>query len=300
MNIVVKTTCDSFLLGQTLCVEALIGLANPCPNLLPAFSEIRLFSQCLSDTAVRFTLKNVGDAPTQAIHDYVIIEDEVILRNENFNLNAQQSMTVDVSTDGSTYRMEAAKYDNGTLTAVALENCGGFTPGFITAYWLNDGRRGYDFDCRQVSAAYDPNQKTAIPTGVGPEHLLAANKPIRYTIEFQNTGTDTAFRVLLRDILPTQLNANTFRPGFSSHPYTWEIRGADTLEVLFFPIMLPDSNVNETASHGWFSFDMEQKLDLPDGTTIENAAFIVFDYNPPIVINTVLHTIGKITEHFSG
>ena len=125
--------------------------------------------------------------------------------------------------------------------------------------------------------------------------MLAANRPIQYTIDFQNTGTDTAFRVLLRDILPNHLNVSTFRPGFASHPYHWEIRGGDTLEVLFFPIMLPDSNVNEAGSHGWFSFEMEQKPDLPDGTTIENTASIVFDYNPPIVTNTVLHTIGQLT-----
>ena len=204
------------------------------------------------------------------------------------------------STDGSTYRMEATKYDNGTLTATALENCGGFTPGFITAYWLHDGLRNYDFDCREIRNAYDPNQKTAIPTGVGPEHLLTANRPIQYTIDFQNTGTDTAFRVLLRDILPNHLNVSTFRPGFASHPYHWEIRGGDTLEVLFFPIMLPDSNVNEADSHGWFSFEIAQKPDLPDGTTIENTASIVFDYNPPIVTNTVRHTIGQLTVSVDG
>ena len=101
--------------------------------------------------------------------------------------------------------------------------------------------------------------------------------------------------MLLRDILPNQLNVSTFRPGFASHPYHWEIRGGDTLEVLFFPIMLPDSNVNEAGSHGWFSFEMEQMPDLPDGTTIENTASIVFDYNPPIVTNTVWHTIGQLT-----
>ena len=59
--------------------------------------------------------------------------------------------------------------------------------------------------------------------------------------------------------------------------------------------MLPDSNANVAASHGWFSFEMEQKPDLPDGTTIENTAAIIFDYNPPIITNTVLHTIGKLT-----
>jgi hypothetical protein len=67
------------------------------------------------------------------------------------------------------------------------------------------------------------------------------------------------------------------------------------LEVLFFPISLPDSNVNEPASHGFFSFEINQKPDLPDGVTLNNTANIIFDFNPPIVTNTVQHTIGKLT-----
>ncbi len=295
VNMVVRTSCDNLLIGQTLCIEAFSSLTNACANNQPAFSEIRLFSQCLSDTAVRFTIKNVGQAATQSAHDYVIIEDEVVLMGAPFTLDPLQSIAVDVPSNGATYRMEATKYDDGTLTAIARENCGSLTPGFITAYWLNDGRQNYDFDCRQVVAAYDPNQKSAVPTGVGSEHLLAANKSIHYTIEFQNTGTDTAFRVQIRDILSPKLNVNSFRPGSSTHPYTWQITGSDTLDFLFQPIMLADSNVNEVASHGWVSFEIDQKPDLADGSLIENTAAIVFDYNPPIITNTVFHTIGKLT-----
>ncbi|MBK8706374.1 MAG: DUF11 domain-containing protein [Saprospiraceae bacterium] len=197
-------------------------------------------------------------------------------------------------TDGATYRIEATQFDNGDLTAAAIENCGGLSPGFITAYWLDEGGADYDYDCRMVNLAYDPNQKTAIPTGVGPNHLLAANRPLQYTIEFQNTGTDTAFRVQLLDVLSPNLDISTFSPGFASHPYTWEIRGIDTLEVLFSPIALPDSNVNEVASHGFFSYTIDQKPNLPHGTRIENTAAIVFDFNPPIITNTVFHTIGEL------
>jgi len=300
ISMTVKTKCDTFLIGQTLCLEAFATLDNPCPETGLAYSEVRLFSQCIGDTTVRFTLKNVGDAPTLNLHEYVIIEDEVILRSaQDFNLNAQGTMVVEVPADGSTYRMEATKYDNGTLTATAIENCGGLTPGFITAYWLDEGLRNYDFDCREVIGSYDPNQKTVVPAGAGPEHLLPANRPLQYTIDFQNTGTDTAFRVLLRDILPPQLDINTFRPGFASHTYTWQIGDAGALEVLFFPIALPDSNVNEAGSHGFFSFEIDQNPDLPDGTTIQNKASIIFDYNPPILTNTVLHTIGKLTVHIN-
>ena len=288
-----RTKCDTFLLAQTLCWETFATLDNACPVTLPAFSEIKLSAQCLGDTMVRFTLKNIGDAPTQGPHEYRIFRNQVGGSAFAFSLNAQQSLTVDVPADTATLRMEATKFDDGTLTATALENCGGFSPGFITAFWLDKGGAGYDFDCRQVIGAYDPNIKSATPTGAGDEHLLAANRPLQYTIDFQNTGTDTAFRVLLRDDLDDHLDLNSFRPGLASHPYVWEIRGK-RLEVLFQPIALPDSNVNEPASHGFFSFEIAQKPDLPDGTVLNNTASIVFDFNPPIVTNTVWHTIGQL------
>ncbi len=202
-------------------------------------------------------------------------------------------MVVDVPADGATYRMEATKTDNGILTAISLENCNGLTPGLINAFWLDKGPLEYDFDCREVIGSFDPNQKSAVPTGTGAEYNIEANRSIQYTIDFQNTGTDTAFRVLLRDDLPSGLDILTFRPGASSHPYTWEIKQQRSLEVLFFPIALPDSFVNEVASHGFFSFEIAQNSDLPVGTVFENTAEIVFDYNPPIVTNTVRHIIGE-------
>lgn len=289
-----KGNCNFFILERTVCAEAFARTLLPCPFPPPPSSEIKLTAQCLADTALRFTIKNIGDAPTFTPHDYRLIRNEEVIQTGSFSLMSQESMNVDVQADGATYRMEATKFPNGTLTAVALENCGGLTPSLVNAFWLDRGPPEYDFACRQVIGAFDPNQKTAAPTGAGPEGLIAANTPFEYTIDFQNTGTDTAYRVLLLDVLPPGLDINTFRPVAASHEYAWEIRGADTLEVLFFPIALPDSNVNEPASHGFFTFAIHQLPDLPDGTAFENKASIIFDFNPPIVTNTVRHTIGQL------
>ncbi|MEQ1744997.1 MAG: leucine-rich repeat protein [Saprospiraceae bacterium] len=295
ISVEVRTKCDTFLFEHTLCVETFVIFQNPCASTPIAFSEIKLSSECMGDTTVRFTLTNIGDAPTQSQHRYTVFQNENPVSTDDFSLNAQQSINVDLPADGSTWRMEATKFDDGTLTATALENCGGLTPGLITSFWLDDGPPGYDMDCRKVVLAYDPNLKSAVPTGIGPEYSIAADRKLQYTIDFQNTGTDTAYRVQLRDVLPSGLDVSTFRPSASSHPCVWEIRGGDTLEVLFLPIFLPDSNVNEPASHGYFSFEIDLKPGLPVGTKLENTAAIVFDFNPPIVTNTVLHTIGRNT-----
>lgn len=295
VTLTVRTRCDTFLLGQTICIEAIAEMDNPCPPVLPFGSLVQTKATCLGNDTVRFTLTNIGDEPTTTPHHYFIIEDIVVLMSEEFQLGVNESFHVDVDATGSTFRMEATKLPDGTLTSAVLEGCGGLTPGLINAFWLDPGFSHYDIGCRQVTLAYDPNDKMAIPTGVGPEHLLAANRPIEYTIRFQNTGTDTAFRVLLTDILPPELDVNTFRPGYASHDYTWEIRGLDTLEVLFFPITLPDSAVSQEGSQGFFTFSMDQQPDLPVGSLIQNTASIIFDFNPPILTNTVFHTIGKLS-----
>ncbi|MCO6484224.1 MAG: DUF11 domain-containing protein, partial [Saprospiraceae bacterium] len=251
VTLTVRTRCDTFLLGQTICIEAIAEMDNPCPPVLPFGSLVQTKATCLGNDTVRFTLTNIGDEPTTTPHHYFIIEDIVVLMSEEFQLGVNESFHVDVDATGSTFRMEATKLPDGTLTSAVLEGCGGLTPGLINAFWLDPGFSHYDIGCRQVTLAYDPNDKMAIPTGVGPEHLLAANRPIEYTIRFQNTGTDTAFRVLLTDILPPELDVNTFRPGYASHDYSWEIRGLDTLEVLFFPITLPDSAVSQEGSQGF-------------------------------------------------
>ncbi|MCP4440708.1 MAG: hypothetical protein GY810_17310 [Aureispira sp.] len=57
--------------------------------------------------------------------------------------------------------------------------------------------------------------------------------------------------------------------------------------------MLPDSNVNEPLSNGFFRYRIEQQPNNPNGTVIENQAAIYFDYNPAIMTNTTFHTVGE-------
>lgn len=287
----VRTKCDTFLLGQTLCVEAFTAYNNPCSTLPWGISEIRLSSECVGDTLIRFTIHNVGLAPTMTPHVYTIFRNEAVWATAPFSLSGGSMQVVDVPADGATYRMEATRFGNDELVTNIHENCGGLTPGWVNVAGLEQHGFDYAFGCRQVIGSYDPNLKSAIPTGFDQEGYIKANQPLHYTIDFQNTGSDTAFRVLLRDILPYQLDIPTFRPIDSSHPYTWTLEG-NKLEVLFSPIALPDSSTNEPASHGYFSFDIQQIADLPKGTQIENTASIIFDFNPPIITNTVLHTIN--------
>ena len=143
-----------------------------------------------------------------------------------------------------------------------------------------------------VVGAYDPNDKQVWPGDHITPADVAAGVPLRYTIRFQNTGTYLAERVRLVDTLDADLDLSTLSVLGASHPFTWQIRGGHVLEILFDQIMLPDSNSNEAASHGFFSFSIAAKRTLTIGTPLLNQAAIYFDYNSPIYTNTVFTQVS--------
>jgi uncharacterized repeat protein (TIGR01451 family) len=129
--------------------------------------------------------------------------------------------------------------------------------------------------------------------GQGHSHKILPNQKLEYLIRFQNTGSDTAFRIVVRDTLSTDFNVFTVKSGVSSHDYSFRMYGPRVLEWTFNNIMLPDSNVNEPLSHGFVKFEVQQNPNLPDGTVLENSAAIYFDFNAPIITNTSWHTVNR-------
>lgn len=134
-----------------------------------------------------------------------------------------------------------------------------------------------------VRGSYDPNDKAAT-TELSP--LQVANGAyIDYTIRFQNTGNDTAFNVVISDVLPGELLLNTLKITASSHNCKVTVKD----NIVFFEflnILLPDSNINEMRSHGFVSFQIKPHPSVPAGTTIYNTASIIFDYNAGVTTNT--------------
>jgi uncharacterized repeat protein (TIGR01451 family) len=158
------------------------------------------------------------------------------------------------------------------------------TAAITTANTDGDPSNNSATDLRTITGAYDPNDKLAV-TGLGSNStwLIDEDEWIDYTIRFQNTGTDTAFTVVITDTLPTNLDPGSIIMGAASHTFTWELRDAGTLKFYFPNILLPDSNINEPLSHGFVGFRIRPRLPLLPGTTIENIANIYFDFNPPVI-----------------
>jgi len=156
-----------------------------------------------------------------------------------------------------------------TLNAKAVINAGTFT--------------AFDSVRTTVIGAYDPNDKQATPQ-LSPSQVANAEY-IDYTIRFQNTGTDTAFTVVISDTLSADLQVNSLQMIASSHNCKATVKD----NVIFFEflnILLPDSNINEPLSHGFVSFKIKPQTTVAVNTTIPNKAAIYFDYNAPVITNT--------------
>jgi hypothetical protein len=112
-------------------------------------------------------------------------------------------------------------------------------------------------------------------------------------IRFQNTGTDVAYKVVVVDTLSADLDVSTLQLGSCRIPYKVQVsgKGRPVLTFTFNNILLPDSNANEPASHGYIQFSIKPKAGLPEKTRIENFADILFDYNEPVRTNTTFNTL---------
>lgn len=148
-----------------------------------------------------------------------------------------------------------------------------------------------------VTNSFDPNEKEVSPAG---NIFDETDSILTYTIHFQNSGNDTAWFVILRDTLSPHLQPGSVRNVASSHPITeFKIEGEGRLTWIFNPIYLVDSATNEEASKGYVSFEVKKKSGLPIGTQIKNTASIYFDYNEPVVTNTVSTLVADPNSIFS-
>jgi uncharacterized repeat protein (TIGR01451 family) len=137
--------------------------------------------------------------------------------------------------------------------------------------------------------SYDPNDKEV---GEGSTiDISEAGDYLHYTIHFQNEGSADAIKVLIKDSLTNNLNWNSFVPMAASHSFTANMPKGNVVEFVFDNINLPPKSVNEAASQGFVAFKVKPKTTITVGETINNKAEIYFDFNQPVITNTVSTTI---------
>jgi uncharacterized repeat protein (TIGR01451 family) len=326
VNFTLSTTvsCNATL-GQTLCMNAelfpvencaldtlpsgpnwdnipsegaLGGLPQPCLGPWDQ-SSLSVDGWCQNDS-IYFTVTNTGVLGGGDMECYApvwLTVNGVVTFTDSIMLQGGQTITYAFEGNGQTWILNASQHPlhpGNSQPNAFVERCGNaanWNPGDVNDYPQDDADPVIDIYCEEVSGSYDPNDKRGYPNGVTNMNYIQPNQQLQYVIRFQNTGTDTAFTVVIRDTLDTDLNIFTVTPGVSSHSYEFRMYGPRVLEWRFDNILLPDSTTNSVGSNGFVTFHVEQNPNLAPGTVINNDADIYFDFNDPITTNTTVHRI---------
>ena len=298
MTLQIHLDCDSTMLGQTHCLETRILPDTVCTPPPAAWdgADLQMSGVCLGDSVV-VAISNTGTGDMSVASQYLVIEDQIMLRTGEIQLLSGQDTTLVFYPEGATLIVlvdQTPNHPDDEPAIAVIEGCGAppFSTGFALQFPYDDSSPNFDIECRQNIGSYDPNAKSALPQGYGEDRRIATGTTIDYLIQFQNVGTDTAFRVVIRDTLSPWLDPETLRMGVASHDYTWKIVNNNILKIVFDPIALPDSSVNQAGSNGFVKFSVKLKENTPIDATINNRAGIYFDFNSPVITNTVSHTVG--------
>lgn len=304
-------TCGSFKInatvnctaidGKTHCSTAHIYPDELCTpnNAQYDGSNIIVDGVCIGDTAV-FKIKNIGNGNMQQIRKYIVIEGDFLrVAPQDYQLNMNDSLIIKIAAVGQTIRVQAQQDPNfpyPSLPSFTIESCTQNIDSLnlVNQFPQNDGMAFLSTSCMQNKNSYDPNEKITQPIGYSEQHIINKQTEIKYTLHFQNLGTDTAFNVVLTDTLSTVLDLTTLVMGAASHNYTYTLYSGRVLHVTFNNINLPDSTKNADGSNGFVSFHCLPKQDVTNGTLITNTAQIYFDYNAAIKTNQVYHTIDSL------
>jgi uncharacterized repeat protein (TIGR01451 family) len=140
-----------------------------------------------------------------------------------------------------------------------------------------------------VTSSQDPNFKSSVP--YGPVYS-GEDSIITYTIEFQNTGTASTHFVILKDTLNANLDYRTVMMTGSSSPQVKLDNSHGILTFTLDPLILTDSATDVAHSIGFVSFMVKVKTGTPVGTTINNTAYVYFDYNNAVITNTATNEVS--------
>lgn len=211
------------------------------------------------------------------------------VNGNSITFNFGQLLPYETRTFYSNYNLPGAGSTIYTYTTAYLVDGNGNIQATDTTY------HGYTVLC-----SFDPNDKQVFPIGDGANNRVDMDTELRYLIRFQNTGNDTAFTIVVTDTISPGLDINSLYVISTSHVCWIEKIGGELMRFHFDDILLPDSNVNEPASHGYVYFRVKGNQSNLDPTVVTNSANIYFDFNPPIATNTTFTTFSNATVGISN
>ena len=233
---------------------------------------------------------------------YPTPENAVVTANFSSNYVFGYASPTPTSVVGNTitWDINALSYSSGTKLLQFEVNVPGpwLTPGdtLSTNYSVTpvvgdvDPVNNYIMIVNTITGSWDPNNMSVAPV----YGYVSSGSPLQYTINFENTGNDTAFNISVYDTLPNTVNANSLRILAASAVMNTTIINDGTYNVVKFDF--PGINLLDSTHHnqcnGMVVFSVNTLSGLPTCTTIANEAGIYFDYNAVVMTNQVQSIIG--------
>jgi gliding motility-associated-like protein/uncharacterized repeat protein (TIGR01451 family) len=308
INVVTEIDCNSKLTGEYRCFRFGISPDNLRYNNLVTpkgydFSNIKTKAECLDSGYLKFSILNDGEAMNDS-NEYRLFHNSKLCYSGRFRLGALGKKEFMIASATGIYRLEANQnfyYPTFSNPHSVIRACADSLltdTGNLNS--METSREGYTFKekCYRLVSAYDPNTITVVPEGIGELKIVKRGIPLQYRIDFQNTGKDTAYDIIVTDTLPLFLDLSTLEWGGASHYYTTDISGPNKniLKFSFRKIFLVDSNANEPGSHGFITFSIKPFSNIASGTKIENSASIFFDFNDPVTTNSAWVTVSDADQ----
>lgn len=267
------------------------------------------------------SIRNVGFNPINRPIAGVVIQDDIgFLRGEYtptqdgllpgevvpidaFNFEGNRTFD-EIAPEGQTIRFIATIEGDGLkgLGTKAVEPYGrteegNYEVGFFSMFPEDDEYRDTVIDVRETRASVEAIELIGYPNGYR-DSVVAANVDLAYTIYFENIGTDTLERVVIRDTLSELLDLTSVLPGASNWPYRFEVDDNGIVKFTFDGVKIypAGSGAEIDSTYGYVKFVVSQKPDLPAGSVIHNRAAVFFDYREPQLTDFVTHVIGSYPD----
>lgn len=302
-SINVTVSCEAEV-GQTHCVDATIFPIGDCLPLDPSWdgASLKVNANC-DGGIVRFNIQNVGADMTMPTH-YLVVEDDLIMRKMDIDLATGEIEPIELTANGSTYRVEVYQTDGHPYSrkaSASIEGCGTngqgeFSLGFINQFPDNDDAPFTATQCQTNSIYIDfdwESGKQAFPVGLGIDHKIEQNTDIEYVLMFQNTGNTVINSLIIKDTLSAYLDPSSIQPGASSHPFRLEVDN-QIVTIYLDSLNLSTESADKYVSRGFVSFRVQQVPDNPIGSVIESKSAVFLNATTDkVTTNVVWHTVGE-------
>lgn len=303
--------CSGIAEGQAGLVSARVFPDTFCLDIDPRWdrSSIVVRGDCKQDTII-FEIQNIGKGNMKERKKGIVVVDDIIMREVTPTYQLESGETIQLripGVGGSTYRLFAEQsegHPGRSLPTVAVEGCVEVgTPiktGQVTQFPEDDQDAFVSVDVQEIFSAVQPVALRGHPKGYGKQSTIDAKTDLTFTVLFQNNGSDTVQRVVIRDTLSQAIDPTTVIPGASSHPYSYELYDGGILKITFDSInLLPANGGTTQKTYGYVEFRASQKPNNPKGTVIDNRATVYFDYRVPSGTNTVRWMVDHFPDFVS-